>query len=500
MFDAPATASGPFALGSIIGGRQKVMAETRFGSGSYRSGRSGKLFNFKSRRAKSEDDGDGGGDGGNMGMVNYSSSEESDDERVDVEYISLLDDEHSGGEDGDTKIGSAWGAGVPVRIARMEHVDRQAMVNTDASTRKSKSELKAMKDKEMTFETDIKIKEEVDDDEMMPPPPPTDPLSSPEQSKRRVKIMDSPEAKKSTPSSSPSKSRRRAKKPVISTTEEREEYERFEADRIFVLKELGGELPDIKVKTKDADGDIDMTAPHTLHNVETENQIFFFQFPPLLPHLIPMNNTKKDENSQDGETSNPPIKPESGTMPKKGVLKGKAALKAQLALLTEPPPPGLVGKLRVHKSGKVTMLWGNPAVTTTAKIPAASKDRKSDGNEQEAVSQGSENEEAQTEYEAEDIKDGPIEMFVSRGADCEFLQEVVVIKETSPYGDDDVDDIGRPRGVVYSMGQVKGKYIVSPNFDKLIVAGKTTTGRQAKMKTENTGDYKGKGKEAILMN
>ncbi|KAF8249639.1 hypothetical protein K440DRAFT_621062, partial [Wilcoxina mikolae CBS 423.85] len=55
------------------------------------------------------------------------------------------------------------------------------------------------------------------------------------------------------------------------------------------------------------------------------------------------------------------------------------------------------------------------------------------------------------------------------------------MKDKSPYGDQDVDEKGRPKGVAYSLGQVKGKYVVSPDFAELIKAsnGKksTTTGK-----------------------
>jgi DNA-directed RNA polymerase III subunit RPC4 len=134
----------------------------------------------------------------------------------------------------------------------------------------------------------------------------------------------------------------------------------------------------------------------------------------------------------------------------------KASLKAQLALLTAPPSPGLVGKLRVHKSGRVSMLWGAPAPEDAA-----------DGEDEV----------------------GPLQMDVARGASCEFLQEVVVMKEKSPYGDEDLDKKGRQKGVAYSLGQVKGKYVVAPDFGKLIEA---SSGKKGKKKAKE-----GKGKEKM---
>jgi DNA-directed RNA polymerase III subunit RPC4 len=236
-------------LGSVVtGNRQKVFAE-RHAGGFGAGGRSARSFNFKSKvKAESTAEGDVKAD--------YSSSDESDGQRMDVEYISLLDAPSE--DEGD--LDQEWGAGAPIRIPRSEHVDRQAMVNTESSAPKGKAELKAMKDKEMTFETEIKIKEEPEDEPMLPP-------SSPELTKRRVKVSESPEARRKQ-TRSPTMTRRRSnshkKKPIISTAEDKEEFERLEADRLDALKELGGafEALDMKGKGKekqeDADGDIEM--------------------------------------------------------------------------------------------------------------------------------------------------------------------------------------------------------------------------------------------------
>jgi DNA-directed RNA polymerase III subunit RPC4 len=231
----------------VTGNRQKVFAE-RHAGGFGAGGRSSRSFNFKAKvKAEGAAEGDVKAD--------YSSSDESDGQRMDVEYISLLDAPSE--DEGDLE--PEWGAGAPIRIPRSEHVDRQAMVNTDSSALKGKAELKAMKDKEMTFETEIKIKDEPEDEPMLPP-------SSPELTKRRVKVSESPDARRKG-TRSPTMTRRRSsshKKPIISTTEDKEEFERLEADRLDALNELGGafEALDMKGKGKEkaagADGDIEM--------------------------------------------------------------------------------------------------------------------------------------------------------------------------------------------------------------------------------------------------
>lgn len=111
----------------------------------------------------------------------------------------------------------------------------------------------------------------------------------------------------------------------------------------------------------------------------------------------------------------------------------------------------------MHRSGRLSMLWGNV-----------------DGGRGQ---QGG--------------GEGALEMEVSRGAPCEFLQEIVVIKQQSPYGERDVDEQGQPKGIVYSMGRVKSKYVVSPDFLALIKAGTTTT---PSSRSAARRDSKGKGR------
>ncbi|TGZ82894.1 hypothetical protein EX30DRAFT_339153 [Ascodesmis nigricans] len=464
---APSTASGPFALGSVIStGAQKVMSERsshRFQSHTQSSG-----FKFRQqhlRRMKADPNGEGE-------MEEESSSDESETERIDVELIGFLDEE-SQDEDGDQKMDSNahWGAGAPIRIPRREHVDRQAMVNTDSSTKKSKAAVAQEKANEMSFEADIKIKDEPDDDgDVVMSDIPS--LSSPE-TKKKVRMSRSPEARRKSssavggPGASMIKRRRSSshkKKPVLSTTEEKEEFERVEADRLSMLHELGGSLPEIKPTVTEADETMDMESTteepstadksSTAKNEETENQIFFFQFPTLLPELTPA------ESSAD-----PDAAPSSPPTTKKPTPNSRAALKATLARLTAPPPSGHIGQLRVHRSGRITFLYGHGG--------------------------------------------DAFEMEVNRGANVEFLQEVVVMKEESPYGEDDKDEKGRRKGIAYSLGQVKGKYVVNPDFEKLIMetSGGARKGRRrsevgrrsegdGKLKMERRGSSVRRGSES----
>lgn len=94
----------------------------------------------------------------------------------------------------------------------------------------------------------------------------------------------------------------------------------------------------------------------------------------------------------------------------------KAAFSNPKDVMNTPVPPGTAGKLRVHKSGRISMIWGG------------------------------------------------IEFEVSRGTDCEFLQDIVVMKQETGY----TDENGRPKGRAWGMGQVRGKFVVSPSISKLL--------------------------------
>jgi hypothetical protein len=99
----------------------------------------------------------------------------------------------------------------------------------------------------------------------------------------------------------------------------------------------------------------------------------------------------------------------------------------------------MAGQLRVHKSGRITILWGG----------------------------------------VQD-DDEPFELEASRGTHCEFLQEVAFVQEQSPWGDEDIDERGARKGAAFSLGQIKGKYVVSPDFEKLVKKekGRTKKGKE----------------------
>lgn len=365
---------------------------------------------------------------------------------MDVEYISILDNAQSDGEDGDMQIEPIWGAGAPIRVPRSAHVDRAAQVNTEvSSSRKSRAD-RSRRGNKVLFEELVKVEHEPPgggDDALLP--------NIPEADKKKSRKPRSSESKRAI-----SAKRRRSSairnKIIVSTVEGREELQREAMDRATTLKELAGGFADVKI-----DSDSDTGQPPHHRNAETENQIFLFQFPNILPQLVLSSKHKEQGDAktpaQPEQAPEEPLRHHHPSRPST-ILQRKSSAKAQQALLESYPPPGIAGKLRIHKSGRMTMLWGVPT--------SAGED------------------------------DTPFEMDMSRGTQCEFLQELVAMRKHSPWGDQDVDERGKRKGVIFSLGQVKGKFIVSPDFEKLLKGDKKKKGKgkgRGKGKNEERGEF-----------
>ncbi|KAF3932884.1 hypothetical protein ABW19_dt0204453 [Dactylella cylindrospora] len=424
-----AVASGPFALGSVMTnrGKQKVSIERLS-----RSFRTGAGTSSKSRIKREGDD---------AGYIkeDYSSSDSEGGPKVDVEMIDLItDSEGEDGEDGEKKHTTKGFA--PVRIERHEHVDRTAVVAADA---KKKAEVKKEKGKGKEKEVEVveerKSRSRRDSGtqrvkiESESPKATRRSTRSPEQTRKKQQSR-SPEDKRRKPK--PRSRSRGGKSGIVPQSQEDfEEHDRFELDRFQMLKELGPALPER--------GPVDAEGDHAMEDAaaavtnpaqdEKENKLYLFQFPPVLPVLEAVTAVEdqtipiKEEDSSAaaaaaaGPSTNPapkkePQSPESHAKPHpESKLK-----KERFATLEEVQraklPVGTAGKLQVHKSGKVTILFGG------------------------------------------------IEFEVHRGVDCEFLQDVVVLQKESGQ----VDERGRPKGRAWGMGQLKGKFVVTPDIGKLI--------------------------------
>ncbi|KAK6359682.1 hypothetical protein TWF696_000825 [Orbilia brochopaga] len=438
-----AIASGPFALGSVMtgGGKQKVSIE-RMSRSLRTSGRSG------SSRVKRE------GDDSGLVKEEYSSSDDSEGgPKVDVEMIDLItSSEGEGGDDEevDTKDRKPSGRGfAPVRIERHEHVDRTAQAGD--VKKKGDAAAAGKKDKGKGKEKEVEITEERKTRgrrasgtgprvkiESESPKATRRSTRSPEQVRKKQQ-SSSPEDKRRKPKAR-SQSRNRKTGIVPQSQEDVDENDRYDVDRFSMLHELGPALPERK--PVDAEGDHEMgessSAVQVPHD-EKENKLYLFQFPPVLPVLEPVaavedaaEVTIKEENpttaTAAGATaagsSTAAAAQTAGDSSATGASTARTAdaraSKPRFATLEEVQrakvPPGTAGKLQVHRSGKVTILFGG------------------------------------------------IEFEVHRGVDCDFLQDVVVLQQESGA----MDERGRPKGRAWGMGQLKGKFVATPDIGKLV--------------------------------
>lgn len=209
-------------------------------------------------------------------------------------------------------------------------------------------------------------------------------------SKKTITVSRPVRSKSSTPFVMPP-----AKADTYVSPEELTELKRVARDHKTIAKEFNissilkskSAEPDTTTSKKDNEGDVAMTEEG---QPEIEQKLFFFQMPVLAPKFeAPVDADEADEGNAD--------------MRVVGDSADNAA--KQSAAITR-FPEGMAGKLRLHKSGKLTMLLGN------------------------------------------------IVMEVSQGTEAKFLQDVVVMSPEEQKA--------------YLIGQVTRKMIVAPDVDVLL--------------------------------
>jgi DNA-directed RNA polymerase III subunit RPC4 len=263
---------------------------------------------------------------------------------------------------------------LPVRIGRKEHVERTVAINTDASSEAAAKILQQAeatggeikvedgelvpkkgkgkaKDLEITGvrrpykgmwqeeeDTGVAVKSEpLSDDETMPGAEPigntdlTEPTTDVATLKKepRIRVRDS-----------------KGKTPILQTEEEKQEYERTNLFRTAVRFELG------------PDGELTVE-PRT-------ESTYIFQLPPMMPKAADTGDIKKEEEE---------MKTPGPADTKDGKKKKKAkALFDPLKTTTQGKELGevLVGKIRVHESGRTTLLWGDKVFELIASNPTDS--------------------------------------------------------------------------------------------------------------------------------
>jgi len=417
-------------------------------------------------RVKNEGEGYGGGSGSYSGGGRPSlkredgddvSSEEDDDAefpRRDIDLIEVSSDEN---EDKDAVAQSRRGARttLPVRIGRKEHQERTVALNTDAS---SETAAKLVEKAEATGETaakslsgpaslnkgkgkakDVEITgatkpfrgvwqdeddagltvkvEAISDDEAMADAEPAGLGEQPPHAAEKQEPA-SPHAERK-----PKMRTQSAAEPILQTDEDRAEWARFQSNLQSIRAELG---PEEAPPAVDASGDSSMAegAAATKKTTVRDNNVYLFQIPPLMPELL---SPCVPGEAADGPSSTAVAAPAVPAAPSARVAPSRKDGKVKLeeGTFSDPSAPtndaprfasGMVGKLRVRQSGRTTLDWGG------------------------------------TSYE------------LMPGNKASFLQEVVsmqLVPEAKRVVPEDAGD-------AISMGRVKGKFVVVPDWADML--------------------------------
>ncbi|ORY17160.1 RNA polymerase III RPC4-domain-containing protein [Clohesyomyces aquaticus] len=194
--------------------------------------------------------------------------------------------------------------------------------------------------------------------------------------------------------------------PALQTDEDRAEWERYQAKLRFMRLELGSPEPQ-PVR------EVEENNPDEVKDVR-HNNVYIFQLPPDMPALL----SPKTKAAEASDASEPAPPAPSGT--DHNVLKPQVEIKLEDEAPEQstkvprfPSTGGYVGKMRVHKSGKTTLDWGGSPFV------------------------------------------------VMPGLKARFLQEVISLDITPEADRVSPDDGGKAR----SFGRVKGKFVVTPDWD-----------------------------------
>ncbi|KAF2496616.1 hypothetical protein BU16DRAFT_616737 [Lophium mytilinum] len=446
--------SGPFSQGRSTADMAKRMQT----SGAFSGGASGsrayiknemkgeddeddemnRALGFTSRIKKEKTTQDGG----------YISSGDDDGEfgpRLDIDAIDVSSGDEAGDQEGKPRESSIPRMLMPIRIPRREHQDRVVGINTEASnatsakvakqtaekgdsttdpatesaTRKGKAKAKDIEITEVRKpykgmwqdsddkDEEVRIKDEPvdDDDEPITAPEAVEAPEVAEEETAEKEEPQSPQLDKKSHLKGKGRTRRRSgvhdSKPSLQTEEEKQEWERSQAELEDILVELG--QTQAAAQSKDKDADIEMKDTEQTRDMK-EDRVYLFQFPPIIPALLPPA-VKKEAQEEPApiiaETNPTSVKIEEDAQPKP---------------VSSTVTSGRVGKLRVHKSGKVTLNWGGMSLE------------------------------------------------IKKGMSTHFLQDTVVTRITPQSERVGPGDEGDALG----FGQVRGKFVVTPDWSAML--------------------------------
>ncbi|KUL86354.1 hypothetical protein ZTR_08552 [Talaromyces verruculosus] len=314
----------------------------------------------------------------------------------------------------------------PIRVERHEHEERVVSVDVEASTTAAAEPSRQA------------AEEEESDNELFISEEPTTPRVKREPADGDVAMADVPhEGRDETPLPA---QRFKARKSVLvkdprsllRTKEEIEEFDRHNED-LETLKDIltPDEPVTVEKPTTTTEGEGEEGAEPKEEVKEEEEpvdknagRLYLIQFPPLTPNLtVPGGEepievqddiaTKDITVVQENSLGEPEVKREEGEGEDIKPAKkppGKLVTATQRQL-----PAGRVGRLHLHKSGRVTLDWGG------------------------------------------------ISFELDKGANVNFVQEAVIASTGSIAGEEDTGE-----RAVWSMGQLSEKFIASPEWNKLL--------------------------------
>lgn len=319
----------------------------------------------------------------------------------------------------------------PVRVQRVEHKERTIGLNADGVTTKDGSATKAQatdgpeslpdgkrkgkqraKDVEVTGEqhkykgTYSESSSEQGDEPQIKEEPMDDTRpTTPEPPAHDAANV--PDVLLESPVSSPET--RRKKKDQIKTFGERPDFQTNEEQTEWELHQkdlriLHHELG--RLSTKDQEGDAAMQGAEAQPQEDDPraDKVYLFQFPPVLPDLLHKTIKPDPEAPEEGPSAAPPANASNQLQSAEPESSGN----------THTFNPGRVGKMRIHKSGRATLDWGGT----------------------------------------------PLEM--GMGTEASFLQDVIIANFNK-------NEEGKVEsGTAMGMGQVKGKFVVTPNWDEIL--------------------------------
>ncbi|KAI1002247.1 hypothetical protein K3495_g5954 [Podosphaera aphanis] len=494
---APGAASSIFGVVPESLKKASGVLSMRSGGGSGGTGFGGSSNNGAIGRfsVKNEGTGYAGGGGGGGGGGGYRNGhtyitpqypgEDENVERIDIEHINLISDDEgdltfTGSQQlTDKSKFSTKNRLKPVRLHREEHKKRATIVNTaskepsqDVSTSRSKASLDS--DDESLFVSDNRRSNE---DPMSASFPKTVIKTDPTDESSDLKVKVEPDMSETPtnylPENSPGLSPKTESnlyqetrqliekhhvKPVMQTEEDRAEYERHIEDLTILVNELGGLQGKLTPKSQDLDGDTSMedsTNP-TIEQDKKDGRLYLFQFPPVLPILYnPLTEEKPGSNPEKEKNGAANMDQKTGDFNAKG--KGKA--------VDGPSTVKLEDTSTVKLEGTSTVKLEDDPLEDGVEIL---DDRKEDitGRREVVNEEGFIGKLVVRESGRVELCWGGTRLLVGRGIDASFLTTGVVVDgiERGPLGG------GVPEGKAFGMGQIMGKFVVTPDWMSMMEA------------------------------